>query len=84
MEEDEAGRLRAFRSRFGRGWDAESTPEAGEEEGREGDEGGGEGVEEESLLDLISGYGIGAEGRGNAKGVREEKVKSGKGKGGQR
>lgn len=27
VEEDEAGRLRAFRARFGRGWDAESTAE---------------------------------------------------------
>lgn len=25
MEEDEAGRLRAFRAKFGRGWDAESV-----------------------------------------------------------
>ena len=31
IEEDEAGKLRAFRQRFGRGWDAESTPEEGEE-----------------------------------------------------
>lgn len=27
VEEDEAGRLRAFRRRFGRGWDAELEPE---------------------------------------------------------
>ncbi|KAI9809667.1 MAG: hypothetical protein M1825_000099 [Sarcosagium campestre] len=35
-EEDEAGRLRAFRMRFGRGWDAESSADAsadGEEDG---------------------------------------------------
>jgi hypothetical protein len=25
VEEDEAGKLRAFRERFGRGWDAETT-----------------------------------------------------------
>ena len=31
MEEDEAGRLRAFRQRFGRGWDAETVVEGGEE-----------------------------------------------------
>jgi hypothetical protein len=31
IEEDEAGRLRAFRQRFGRGWDAENTvDESGE------------------------------------------------------
>lgn len=33
MEEDEAGRLRAFRQRFGRGWDAETAAEEGEEGG---------------------------------------------------
>lgn len=27
VEEDEAGRLRAFRARFGRGWDAEAVEE---------------------------------------------------------
>lgn len=32
VEEDEAGRLRAFRARFGRGWDAAATPEEGEME----------------------------------------------------
>ena len=49
VEEDEAGRLRAFRMRFGRGWDAEATSE--EEEGKDG-----KGEEaEESLMDLISG-----------------------------
>ena len=31
-EEDEAGRLRAFRERFGRGWDAEVREEDGEGE----------------------------------------------------
>ena len=30
VEEDEAGRLRAFRKKFGRGWDADTT---GSEEG---------------------------------------------------
>lgn len=29
VEEDEAGRLRAFRKRFGRGWDAEGAREEG-------------------------------------------------------
>ncbi|KAI9829237.1 MAG: hypothetical protein M1819_006417 [Sarea resinae] len=53
VEEDEAGRLRAFRAKFGRGWDAESTAAA--EEGVEGGEAAAD--EEDSLLDLISGYG---------------------------
>ena len=30
VEEDEAGKLRAFRERFGRGWDAEGTIDASE------------------------------------------------------
>jgi hypothetical protein len=53
VEEDEAGRLRAFREKFGRGWDADAT---GSEDGdsvasQDGAEGG-----EDSLMDLISGY----------------------------
>jgi hypothetical protein len=54
VEEDEAGRLRAFREKFGRGWDADIT---GSEEGADGVTGqdGAEGVED-SLMDLISGY----------------------------
>lgn len=42
IEEDDAGRLKAFREKFGRGWDAESKEEEDVEE-------------EESLMDLISG-----------------------------
>ncbi|KAF2018433.1 hypothetical protein BU24DRAFT_344227 [Aaosphaeria arxii CBS 175.79] len=41
IEEDEAGKLAAFRSKFGRGWDAESS-------GSAGDKGS------DHLLDLIS------------------------------
>jgi hypothetical protein len=52
VEEDEAGRLKAFREKFGRGWDVEG---AGEEEG-EGASMDGAKTEEESLIDLISGY----------------------------
>ncbi|PBP16258.1 50S ribosomal protein [Diplocarpon rosae] len=48
VEQDEAGRLKAFRRKFGRGWDAESVAEDSEADG------GGE-AEEESLMDLISG-----------------------------
>jgi hypothetical protein len=68
VEQDEAGRLRAFRNRFGRGWDLESTGEdAGSKEGKNGAAGSGaeaskktaaegSGLDEEgSLMDLISG-----------------------------
>ncbi|KAI9777940.1 MAG: hypothetical protein M1839_008475 [Geoglossum umbratile] len=56
VEEDEAGRLRAFRGRFGRGWDAETTRDAAAN-GEEGSESAGD-QQEESLLDLIAGFGI--------------------------
>lgn len=59
VETDDAGRLRAFRDRFGRGWDAKAVGEVGgtEDEDGDGDDGGEEGEEEEdSLLDLIGGY----------------------------
>ena len=83
FEADEAGRLRAFRERFGRGWDARTNVE--EEESDETDREEGEYVEEQkdNLMDLISGYGQEAEKQGTAKGVREEKVKSRKGTGGE-
>jgi hypothetical protein len=51
LETDEAGKLRAFRERFGRGWDAKTTVETEEEGVMEDEE-----EEEDSLLDLISGY----------------------------
>lgn len=82
VEEDEAGRLKRFRGRFGRGWDAEAV--AGTEEVREGEEALAPEEQEQSLLDLISGYGQEAEAKGEAAGKREEKVKSGKGKGGEK
>ncbi|KAL9596961.1 MAG: hypothetical protein Q9219_005472 [cf. Caloplaca sp. 3 TL-2023] len=55
VEADEAGRLRAFRERFGRGWDAEKMVAKDEETGeikeqREEEEG------QDNLMDLISGY----------------------------
>lgn len=68
LEEDEAGRLRAFRKRFGRGWDAEAAllerqqDEKGSHDGPGGGGAGGDVVsegqeeEEEGLLDLISGF----------------------------
>jgi hypothetical protein len=54
VEQDEAGRLRAFRDRFGRGWDLDAGGE--EEVQAKGDKGENRnGIEEDSLLDLISG-----------------------------
>ncbi|KAF2237396.1 hypothetical protein EV356DRAFT_574184 [Viridothelium virens] len=80
VEEDEAGRLRAFRERFGRGWDAEAVAE--NEDVREGEEKVAD--RDESLLDLISGFGQEAEAQGQAKGVRKAAQKSGKGKMGEK
>ncbi|KAF2144559.1 uncharacterized protein K452DRAFT_284888 [Aplosporella prunicola CBS 121167] len=66
VEEDEAGRLRAFREKFGRGWDSEVTESA--EEAREGEEGLPPQEGEESLLDLISNYGRAEAAKGGAAG----------------
>lgn len=51
---------------------------------RDGEEGVSRERQDESLLDLISGYGQDAEKKGEAAGVREDKVKGGKGKGGEK
>ncbi|KAI9724875.1 MAG: hypothetical protein M1812_000151 [Candelaria pacifica] len=56
VEEDEAGRLRAFRQKFGRGWDSQSVDSGKGEVVRDGEE--KVESEEDSLLDLISGYGL--------------------------
>ena len=53
--------------------------EDGGEEGADGGKG-----REDNLMDLISGFGQEAEMEGTAKGVRGEKERSGKGKGGER
>ncbi|CAK4030703.1 54S ribosomal L36, mitochondrial [Lecanosticta acicola] len=82
VEEDEAGRLRRFRARFGRGFDAEALE--GGEEAREGEEALKPAESQESLLDLISSVGKKAEKKGEAAGVREPAKKSGKGKGGEK
>ncbi|KAK4497220.1 hypothetical protein PRZ48_011670 [Zasmidium cellare] len=82
VEEDEAGRLKRFRARFGRGFDVESLEEG--EEAREGEESVPRERQEESLLDMISSVGQEAEKKGKAAGKREEAKKSGKGKGGQK
>ena len=50
----------------------------------EGEENVDESQSQDSLLDLISGYGKEAEGAGDAAGVREDKKSSGKRKGGQK
>lgn len=66
VEEDEAGRLAAFRERFGRSWDA-SAP-AADTKDAVGDKAGEEAAkaqaqadqaEEDNLLDLISSFGQG-------------------------
>src|SRR6266480_6753264 len=57
-EDDESGRLRAFRERFGRGWDAGNNDDNGLDSATE---------DEDSLMDLITGFGRdtgGAAGRG--------------------
>ncbi|KAL8804583.1 MAG: hypothetical protein Q9200_005772 [Gallowayella weberi] len=84
VEADEAGRLKAFRKRFGRGWDAEAMNRRDVETGevKEGQEALQE--NEDNLMDLISGYGKRAEEKGEAKGVRESKERSGKRTGGER
>ncbi len=87
METDEAGKLRAFREKFGRGWDASKTQDI-EVEGEDGEgsdlQAQDSRKEEDNLMDLISGYGQEAEVKGEAKGIRQEKAKSGKRKGGER
>ena len=87
METDDSGKLRAFRDKFGRGWDAskmqERDEDVGREEGEEEVEGRGE-MGEDNLMDLISGYGQEAEKKGEAAGSRKAKERSGKGKGGER
>jgi len=52
VEEDEAGKLRAFRSKFGRGWDVEA-PEY-KEAIEAGAQDSGKKEADESLLDLIT------------------------------
>jgi hypothetical protein len=89
VEQDEAGRLRRFREKFGRGWDLDGAEEEGEGEGVDVKEGrGGKerrkdgwGDEGESLMDLISGN-TGGQGQGGHEAVVEEgEVGSGEGRG---
>lgn len=87
METDDSGKLRAFRDKFGRGWDASKMQERDEDVDREEVEGEVEekgGMGDDNLMDLISGYGQEAEKKGEAAGSRKAKERSGKGKGGER
>ncbi|MCJ1251220.1 hypothetical protein MMC30_008451 [Trapelia coarctata] len=85
VEADDAGRLRAFRQRFGRGWDARTNVEEEDlEEGGEGREDGEKGEQEDSLMDLISGFGQEAEKEAKLTEVKDSKEKSGNGKDGER
>lgn len=81
VEEDEAGKLRAFRAKFGRGWDAEAA-EYKDEPG-DGSKASGDQQAEESLLDLISGYGQWQDAKGDSK-TAKELAKSGTSKGGKK
>ncbi|KAL8941191.1 MAG: hypothetical protein Q9211_001905 [Gyalolechia sp. 1 TL-2023] len=76
VEADEAGRLRAFRERFGRGWDAEKMVTRDEEAGevKEGQEEGQEQEKEDNLMDLIRGYRKNVRAR-NAQGGDERSAK---------
>ncbi|MCJ1271357.1 hypothetical protein MMC22_011257 [Lobaria immixta] len=71
IEEDEAGKLRSFRNKFGRGWDAERKDDIAAAQDED------EQDQDENLMDLITGFGqgVGAE----TKDGLEEK-RSGKGK----
>ncbi|KAJ9621004.1 hypothetical protein H2203_007591 [Taxawa tesnikishii (nom. ined.)] len=82
IEEDEAGRLKRFRGRFGRGWDAEAV--TGSEEARDGEEGLDDSEAEESLLDLIANYGQEADAQGEAAGKAEGKKRAGNRTGGEK
>ncbi|KAI9681471.1 MAG: hypothetical protein M1817_002755 [Caeruleum heppii] len=68
VEEDDSGRLRGFRRRFGRGWDVDAGDEEDGEEGEKMEGKGKKGEEKErdgGLMDLISGFGAeGEEGEG--------------------
>lgn len=77
VEEDEAGKLRSFRAKFGRGWDAERKDVHAEALGE------GQEDQEESLMDLITGFGqeMEAEAKGVVKEEEEESSNKGMEKG---
>ncbi|KAK5702255.1 hypothetical protein LTR17_022473 [Elasticomyces elasticus] len=86
VEEDEAGRLKRFRKRFGRGFDASGEAAEGEvAEAQEGAESVDSAQQDESLLDLIAASAQQeVSKKGETAGSREPAKKSGKGKGGQK
>ena len=76
IEADEAGRLRAFREKFGRGWDAQRMEDE--------DKDAAENEQDDNLMDLIAGYGRETKADGTAKGVRQEKARAGNRTGGEK
>jgi hypothetical protein len=52
VEEDDAGRLKSFRKKYGRGWDVEASEEDVASRVKAEKEG------DDSLMDLISGYSV--------------------------
>jgi hypothetical protein len=80
VEADDAGRLRAFRARFGRGWDAQTIPTGDGEELEAGQGLEHEGNGEDSLMDLISGYGMEKEDSAKESKAGKEKDLSGQAK----
>ncbi|KAK5172800.1 uncharacterized protein LTR77_002920 [Saxophila tyrrhenica] len=79
VEEDEAGRLKRFRKRFGRGFDVEALMGEGEEGAAETR--AAEDDDDANLLDLISDFTQDSAKKGKAAGTTEPKKRSGKGKG---
>lgn len=55
IEEDEAGKLRSFRDRFGRGWDAERKDDIAAAQHEDEED------QDENLMDLITGFGQGVD-----------------------
>jgi len=93
IEEDEAGRLRKFRERFGRGFDVDSSAagdEAEDDAEMNEDNGmvGGDKGQGDSLMDLISGYGVESDAKkqdaASSGAVVGAKKSGGKGKGGKK
>lgn len=84
VEEDEAGRLRAFRARFGRGWDAETAPLEKSDQTKDGEAKVDRDGPEDSLLNLISGFGRRQDTKKPAQDSKEATSQAKKGKGGSR
>ncbi|MCJ1462182.1 hypothetical protein MMC07_000782 [Pseudocyphellaria aurata] len=50
IEQDEAGKLRTFRDKFGRGWDVDNKDDLAADEGEE------QAGQDDNLIDLITGF----------------------------